>query len=899
MSKSSKKYKYVKKITPSSASPSPQQPSTPISKESFIDTFFNINKTETELLNYIKQIPNIQEYTNLRDKEGNTTLIFASAKGYLDLVKFLVEKGKSNVNDKNNEGITALMAACDKENLDIVKYLVAEGGSNINDKTIDGITALIVACFKGNLNIIKYLVAKGANINDKTNNGDTALLFSCEKGNLDIVKYLITEGGANINDKNNNGDTALIIASNKGYLDIVKFLITEGGANINDKNKYNQTALIKASENDYFDIIKYLVTEGGANINDKDNNGESALDIAQENNNIPIVNYLKSKLNIEVEIDKSFIKTFFNPIDDIIIKKITENILNNLNEIDNYSINELNKVDSTNQNIIFYLLYHLIIVDNTLQAKVINIFRMLKSKGVVFDLYNSKEYTPLIIAIVGGNEFVTLVQVLIKEIKVDVNYKESSIAYIVSLSVYYTDENRKIVLKLFLDNGAIISIQYAICNNNIKTKVLIDLIKLMIENKVINTQNDKGQTILHHILLNNCSNIDGLIFNMLIRNTNLNIQDKSGNSIWSLLSNLRTRNELIEEIKKSIPKYNTDIVTINSNLNNQDKCVNKINDAYLTYTELYDTYCFTKQDLANIIKFPINIYTGNIVDKNFYESLFPKDKLNQYVNDYYNMQLLNMKTIKAKKFKLMLSKLTTDWIIIYTSGTYMINHDYFIIPHSVRTQLLYFRNLQYNHLYRGISFGLHNINYLKNFRDGLKDNLSTREIINNTNKFLSTTTDISVAKDFSNNNFIGIVGEIVNVKPESIIVDLSYIANEQNYDAEDTTFNCSVCGYEKEVILSAGEYTFKVLPEYKLEIIEQSIDILTEIDSILNKFDHKVFYKKYVIFGNNGKNNNILDFISHKRIKSVLEVHCNLNQEEIIITNTDYQKLIDKLNNLL
>ena len=144
----------------------------------------------------------------------------AAQKGYLDIVKYLVEQGA------NIHASDALCGSSYNGHFDIVKYLV-EQGANIHASD-DG--ALRWASESGCLDIVKYLVEQGANIHAGY---DYALRFASENGHLDIVKYLV-EHGADIHAGN---DYALQGASVHGYLDTVRYLV-EHGADIHACNDY-------------------------------------------------------------------------------------------------------------------------------------------------------------------------------------------------------------------------------------------------------------------------------------------------------------------------------------------------------------------------------------------------------------------------------------------------------------------------------------------------------------------------------------------------------------------------------------------------------------------------------------------------------------------------------------
>ena len=228
--------------------------------------------------------------------DRNADLLVDSAlNGDLAKIKQLVEQQGVDVNAQySSTGGTALMYASLRGHLEIVKYLISKG-ADVNAKNDDGWTALMYASLRGHLEIVKYLISKGADINAKNDNGLTALMAaSGDKGKLEIIKALV-EGkggllsvfskGADVNAQDDNGETALMRACANGKLEIVKYLISKG-ADVNAKITVAQhkglTALIGDSFRGYLEVVKYLVSKG-ADINAKSDSGMTALNVAKTN----------------------------------------------------------------------------------------------------------------------------------------------------------------------------------------------------------------------------------------------------------------------------------------------------------------------------------------------------------------------------------------------------------------------------------------------------------------------------------------------------------------------------------------------------------------------------------------------------------------------------------------
>jgi ankyrin repeat protein len=212
-------------------------------------------------------------------------ILRAAYSGDLQEIKKLVQNGV-DVNTQDKYGNSALMQASKYSYLDVVKYLVQKGAHTKN--------ALQEAAYHGHFEIVKYLVKNGVDADEGVQNAVT-------QGHTDMVKYLL-EKGAKVNAKRNDasvnsikaGTTLLIDAAEKGHTDIVKYLIAKG-ADVNAQDNKKKTALIKAASEGHLDVIKVLM-EKGADIHAKDKDGNTPLmsicfTIAYQTNNIDIMAY--------------------------------------------------------------------------------------------------------------------------------------------------------------------------------------------------------------------------------------------------------------------------------------------------------------------------------------------------------------------------------------------------------------------------------------------------------------------------------------------------------------------------------------------------------------------------------------------------------------------------------
>ncbi|WP_338957907.1 ankyrin repeat domain-containing protein [Spiroplasma endosymbiont of Tiphia femorata] len=209
-----------------------------------------------------------------KNTSGNTPLMKAAKKGYLNIVKFLVEND-ADVNQINLRGETALDRAIENGHLDVIKFLKS---CSPQAREREKNKQLMNAVKENDLEKIKLLLLNNANVNYT---------------NSDIFTYTyrIKENSFQKNIKIGSGNSALTKAAKKGYLNIIKFLV-ENDADVNHIINYNkESALTRAAQNNHLDVIKFLV-ENNADINHTNQNGKTALILIADNNNIEGVKFL-------------------------------------------------------------------------------------------------------------------------------------------------------------------------------------------------------------------------------------------------------------------------------------------------------------------------------------------------------------------------------------------------------------------------------------------------------------------------------------------------------------------------------------------------------------------------------------------------------------------------------
>lgn len=107
---------------------------------------------------------NRKTFRDMKQYKSNTMLLMAVEKGFLDIVKFLIEDVKVDINYITRGGETALHRACYRNRPQIVKYLIKRGANLEQNNQRLKYTPFCRACL-GNRDIaIHLLLQNGAKI---------------------------------------------------------------------------------------------------------------------------------------------------------------------------------------------------------------------------------------------------------------------------------------------------------------------------------------------------------------------------------------------------------------------------------------------------------------------------------------------------------------------------------------------------------------------------------------------------------------------------------------------------------------------------------------------------------------------------------------------------------------
>lgn len=145
-------------------------------------------------------IRTVISHGGMADINDGKALQRSCLKGIFSSVKVLLEHG-ADVNSRSTfYEHTPLHYASQKGDVEIIKYLL-DKGAKIDDVSHNehcglnnGWAAIHFAADLGHLEVMQLLVDRGASIDLKTTQGDTALVLSAENGRWDVVRYLVGAG---------------------------------------------------------------------------------------------------------------------------------------------------------------------------------------------------------------------------------------------------------------------------------------------------------------------------------------------------------------------------------------------------------------------------------------------------------------------------------------------------------------------------------------------------------------------------------------------------------------------------------------------------------------------------------------------------------------------------------
>ena len=173
--------------------------------------------------------------------------------GTVEELKLLFRQPRINWNQ------SLMIIAAQKGYLEVVRLLLENEDVQVNQENEYGCTPLMLAAYNGHHEVVKLLLEKDyIQVNKATKSGDTSLMFGAEKGHHEVVRLLLGRDDVQVGQGNKKGNTPLILAAYKGHFEVVKVLLEKEGIQVNQGNKAGSTPLILATQRKHHQVVALL-----------------------------------------------------------------------------------------------------------------------------------------------------------------------------------------------------------------------------------------------------------------------------------------------------------------------------------------------------------------------------------------------------------------------------------------------------------------------------------------------------------------------------------------------------------------------------------------------------------------------------------------------------------------
>ena len=194
-----------------------------------------MSANETIALRLIELLPLQSKCLNITNNIGQTALHLSVLTDQGKITRALILKG-CDVVIKDKQGNTALHIACAKGDEKLVRYLInlyqtdtSTIGALFKVMNNDGFTCLHLAAQGKYYKVMAHLFAVGANVNVfDGRSGRTVLHYAVEENDEEFVKSLLTHPSINVNCETVKKETPVYLAYWRNYKTILKSLRANG-----------------------------------------------------------------------------------------------------------------------------------------------------------------------------------------------------------------------------------------------------------------------------------------------------------------------------------------------------------------------------------------------------------------------------------------------------------------------------------------------------------------------------------------------------------------------------------------------------------------------------------------------------------------------------------------------
>ncbi|XP_019857664.1 PREDICTED: uncharacterized protein LOC109585958 [Amphimedon queenslandica] len=282
---------------------------------------FSSLEGHTHLINHItSQYPQYISLLHSTDNEGRIPLHYACYSGNIQLVTFLINDIKCDVNAKNTRDSTCVTFACISGNLDLVQFLIQQYKLEPLATDKHGRTALHTAVGSGHTHILEwYSQEYSVDITNHTDNNKYTLAHEAAyNGKLHCLQELINKYECDVNaTTTDTGSTVLHFACLKGHVPVVLYLTSLPQCNIAAKTSIGLIALhFTCLYSDSVPILKHLVENHHLDLYAMDDNGIAPIHYACMQGGLNLVQYIIEHMpNGKHGLSSFFFAVYFNQLE--------------------------------------------------------------------------------------------------------------------------------------------------------------------------------------------------------------------------------------------------------------------------------------------------------------------------------------------------------------------------------------------------------------------------------------------------------------------------------------------------------------------------------------------------------------------------------------------------------
>lgn len=202
------------------------------------------------------------------NNDGETPFSLAVSAGHKEVANILIARDEAFERAFDPKHITSLHYACAKSWENIVRYLLKKG-TDVNYAVLDNKwTPLHVAAEQEQEDIVGLLLGHGANVEAVLKDGRTALHVAASNGHLGVVKMLLTTSpGMKPSPRNKDGVTPLSLAAKFGHIETFAYL-QERATSVNPDD-HGWLPIHHAAFNGHTKIVDLIPSKGNLEATDK------------------------------------------------------------------------------------------------------------------------------------------------------------------------------------------------------------------------------------------------------------------------------------------------------------------------------------------------------------------------------------------------------------------------------------------------------------------------------------------------------------------------------------------------------------------------------------------------------------------------------------------------------